>query len=119
MHKFEGSRIKVSGRIHERRHRGNRFFTPCHVAASLLSHTAFLPPFRMTIEGESVIMRETLIVILNECEGSVPVVRKAVRCYSEQERRRLSDYLLLHKIFKKGFEVKDKKEIHFRKSKKF
>ena len=41
----------------------------------------------------------TLIVILNECEGSVPVVRKAVRCYSEQERRRLSDYLLLHKVF--------------------
>ena len=71
MHKFEGSRIKVSGRIRERCHRGNRFFTPCHVAASLLSHTAFLPPFRMTIEGESVIMRETLIVILNECEGSI------------------------------------------------
>ncbi|WP_288877604.1 hypothetical protein [uncultured Dialister sp.] len=44
-------------------------------------------------------MREMLIVILNECEGSVPVVRKAVRCYSEQERRRLSDYLLLHKVF--------------------
>ena len=44
-------------------------------------------------------MREMLIVILNECEGSVPVVRKAVRCHSEQERRRLSDYLLLHKVF--------------------
>ena len=26
-------------------------------------------------------MREMLIVILNECEGSIPVVRKAVRCY--------------------------------------
>ena len=61
MHKFEGSRIKVSGRIRERCHPSNRFFTPCHVAASLLSHTAFLPPFRMTIEGESFIMRETLI----------------------------------------------------------
>ena len=24
---------------------------------------------------------EMLIVILNECEGSIPVVRKAVRCY--------------------------------------
>ena len=44
-------------------------------------------------------MREMLIVILNECEGSVPVVRKAVRCHSEQERRRRSDYLLLHKVF--------------------
>ena len=28
-------------------------------------------------------MRETLIVILNEREGSVPVVREAVRCHSE------------------------------------
>ena len=44
-------------------------------------------------------MREMLIVILNECEGSVPVVRKSVKCHSEQERRRLSDYLLLHKVF--------------------
>ena len=26
-------------------------------------------------------MRETLNVILNECEGSIPVVRKAVRCH--------------------------------------
>ena len=60
MHKFEGSRIKVPGRIRERCHPSNRFFTPCHVAASLLSHTAFLPPFRMTIEGESVMMRGTI-----------------------------------------------------------
>ena len=97
----------MSGRIRERCHPSNRFFTPCYVAASLLSHTAFLPPFRMTIEGESfimrgtlsVIMREMLIVILNECKGSIPVERKAVRCHSEQERRRLSDYLLLHKVF--------------------
>ena len=44
-------------------------------------------------------MREMLIVILNECEGSVPVVRKSVKCHSEQEQRRLSDYLLLHKVF--------------------
>ncbi len=71
----------MSGRIRERCHPGNRFFTPCHIAASLLSHTAFLPLFRMTIEGESVIMQEMLIVILNECEGSIPVVRKAVRCH--------------------------------------
>ena len=69
----------MSGRIRGRCHPGNRFFTPCHIAASLLSHTAFLPLFRMTIEGESVIMQEMLIVILNECEGSIPVVRKAVR----------------------------------------
>ena len=40
-----------------------------------------------------------LIVILNECEGSAAVMRKSVKCHSEQERRRLSDYLLLHKVF--------------------
>ena len=30
---------------------------------------------------EAIIMRGALIVILNEYEGSIPVVRKAVRCY--------------------------------------
>ena len=44
-------------------------------------------------------MQEMLIVILNECEGSAAVMRKSVKCHSEQERRRLSDYLLLHKVF--------------------
>jgi hypothetical protein len=33
----------------------------------------------MTIGGKDVIMRETLIVILSECEGSAVVVRKPVR----------------------------------------
>ena len=60
-------------------HQCNRFFTPCHVSVSRLSRTAFLPPFRMTIGGKGVIMRETLSVILNECEGSITVVRKTVR----------------------------------------
>ena len=60
MHKFEGSRIKVPGRIRERCHPSNRFFTPCHIAISRLSYKAFLTPFRMTIEGESFIMRETI-----------------------------------------------------------
>ena len=69
----------MSGRIRERCHPSHRFFTPCHISVFLLSHTAFLPLFRMMIEGESVIMQEMLIVILNECEGSIPVVRKAVR----------------------------------------
>ena len=59
-----------------KRHQCNRFFTPRHYFVFHLSHKAFLPPFRMTIGGKSVIMRETLIVILNECERSVPVVRK-------------------------------------------
>ena len=60
-------------------HPSHRFFTLFHHSVSLLSHQAFLPPFRMTIGGKGVIMRETLIVILNECEGSVAVVGKAVR----------------------------------------
>ncbi|MFQ7109662.1 MAG: hypothetical protein ACLRP4_07660, partial [Dialister invisus] len=30
-------------------------------------------------KGFAVVVRETLNVILNECEGSIPVVRKAVR----------------------------------------
>ena len=53
-----------------RYHQGDRFFAQCHIAASLLSHKVFLRPLRMTIGGKSVIMRETLSVILNECEGS-------------------------------------------------
>ena len=60
MHKFEGSRTKVSGRIRERCHPSHRFFTPCHISVFLLSHKAFLSPFRMTIEGESVMMRGTI-----------------------------------------------------------
>ena len=64
---------------------------------------------------EVIIMRGTLIVILNECEGSVPVEGEAVRCYSEQERRRLSDYLLLHKVFntKRNLKSKIKKKFIF------
>ena len=60
-------------------HQSNRFFTLCHCPVFCFSHTAFLRPFRMTIGGKGVIMRETLSVILNECEGSVAVVRKPVR----------------------------------------
>ena len=40
---------------------------------------------------------------------------EAVRCYSEQERRRLSDYLLLHKVFntKRNLKSKIKKKFIF------
>jgi len=62
-------------------HPGNRFFTLCHRSVSLLSQTAFLSPFRMTIGGKGIIIRETLIVILNECEGSAIMVRKTVKRY--------------------------------------
>ena len=53
-------------------------------------------------------MREMLIVILNECEGAAAVMRKSVKCYSEQERRRLFDYLLLHKVFNTKRDLKSK-----------
>ena len=62
-------------------HPGNRFFTLCHRSVSLLSQTAFLSPFRMTIGGNGVIMRKTSGVIRSEREGSAAVVRKAVRCH--------------------------------------
>ena len=57
----------------------NRFFTLCHYPVSLLSPTAFLPPFRITIGGKGVIMRKTSGVILSDSEGSITVVRKTVR----------------------------------------
>ena len=41
----------------------------------------------MTILGKGVIVRETLNVILNECEGSVSMVRKAVRRHSKRQQR--------------------------------
>ena len=50
---LKGSRIKVSGRIRERCHPSNRFFTPCHIAISRLSYKAFLFPFRMTAAWKS------------------------------------------------------------------
>ena len=53
MHKFEGSRTKVSGRIRERCHQSHRFFTLFHDSAFLLSHKAFLSPFRMTGNGKA------------------------------------------------------------------
>ena len=50
---LKGSRIKVSGRIRERCHLSNRFFTLFHDSVFLLSHTAFLSPFRMTGNGKA------------------------------------------------------------------
>ncbi len=41
----------------------------------------------MTIGGKGVIMRETLIVILNEREGSAAVMENTVKCHSERQRR--------------------------------
>lgn len=57
-----------------RRHQCNRFFTQPHHPISRFSYKAFLPSFRMTIGGKDVIMRGTLNVILNKCEGSAAVV---------------------------------------------
>ena len=57
-------------------HQSHRFFTPCHCPVFHFSHKAFLPPLRMTIGGKGIIIRETLIVILNKREGSVTVMRE-------------------------------------------
>ena len=77
LNECEGSITVVKKPV--RRYQSNRFFTPCHCPVFCFFHTAFLRPFRMTIGGKGVIMREMLSVILNECEGSITVVRKTVR----------------------------------------
>ena len=96
----EGSATMVRESV--RYHQGDRFFTLCHIAASLFSHKAFLRPLRMTIGGKSVIMRETLIVIRSECEGSATMVRESVRRH-ESDRFftlcHIAASLLSHKVF--------------------
>ena len=62
-----------------RRHQRNRFFTPCHCSVSRFSLKAFSTPFRMTLEGKSVIIKGTLSVIQSASEESMTVVRKTVR----------------------------------------
>ena len=79
LNECEGSITVVRKTV--RCHPSDRFFTLCHCPVFRLSHTTFLPPFRMTIGGKGVIMRKASVVILNECEGSITVVRKTVRCH--------------------------------------
>ena len=62
-----------------RRHQSHRFFTPCHCSVSRFSLKAFSTPFRMTLEGKSVIIKGTLSVIQSASEESMPMVRKTVR----------------------------------------
>ena len=64
-----------------RRHQSHRFFTLCHCPVSRFSLKAFSTPFRMTLEGKSVIIKGTLSVILSASEESIPVVRKTVSCH--------------------------------------
>ena len=85
-----------------RYHQGDRLFASCHIAAFLLSHTAFLPPLRMTIGGKGVIMRETLIVIRSECEGSATMVRESVKRHQSDRffaLYHIAAFLLSHKAF--------------------
>ena len=42
---------------------------------------------RNSSKGSAVIMRETLIVILNEREGSAAVMENTVKCHPERQRR--------------------------------
>ena len=62
-----------------RRHPSHRFFTPCHIAALLLFHKAFLRPFRMTIGREGVIMGGTLIVIRSGGEKFIGELIKTIK----------------------------------------
>ena len=62
-----------------RRHQSHRFFTRCHVAVSHFSYKEFLHPFRMTIGGKGVIMRETLIVIRSGGEKFMGELVKTVK----------------------------------------
>ena len=64
-----------------RRHQRNRFFTPCHCSVSRFSLKAFSTPFRMTLEGKSVIIKGTLSVIQSASEESMTVARKPVSCH--------------------------------------
>ena len=73
----EGSAPMVEKTI--RRHQSHRFFTPCHCSVSRFSLKAFSTPFRMTLEGKSVIIKGTLSVIQSASEESMTVVRKTVR----------------------------------------
>ena len=85
-----------------KRYQSDRFFAQCHIAASLFSHKVFLRPLRITIGGKGVIMRETLIVIRSECEGSATMVRESVRRH-ESDRFftlcHIAASLRSHKIF--------------------
>ena len=61
-----------------RRHQRHRFFTPCHCSVSRFSLKAFSTPFRMTLEGKSVIIKGTLSVIQSNSEESIAVIRKTI-----------------------------------------
>ena len=64
-----------------RRHQSHRFFTLCHWPVSRFSLKAFSTPFRMTLEGKSVIIKGTLSVIQSASEESIPVVKNPVSCH--------------------------------------
>ena len=55
---------------------------PCKIKAGItVPYRQSIYRIHTAIHSQGVIVRETLIVILNECEGSVTVVGKAVRCH--------------------------------------
>ena len=64
-----------------RRHQSNRFFTLCHCSTSLPFLYGILVPVQNDRGRQGVIMRKASVVILNEREGSITVVRKTVRCH--------------------------------------
>ena len=66
MHKFEGSRTKVSGRIRERCHPSHRFFTLCHMS--------IFPSFPQSI----------LVSVQNDRGMEVIIIRGDVNRYPER-----------------------------------
>ena len=57
---------------------------------------AFSTPFRMTLEGKSVIINGTLSVIQRASEESMPVVRKTVRRHQRNRFFTLCHYPVSH-----------------------
>ena len=69
MHKFEGSRTKVSGRIRERCHPSHRFFTLCHMS--------IFPSFPQSI----------LVSVQNDRGMEVIIIRGDVNRHLARQRR--------------------------------
>ena len=75
MHKFEGSRIKVSGRIRERCHPSHRFFTPCHISA----FPSFLQSILVSVQND----RGMEVIIIRGAVNRHPVRKRRICCGEE------------------------------------
>ena len=76
MHKFEGSRIKVSGRIRERCHPSHRFFTLCHMS--------IFPSFPQSILVSVQNDRGMEVIIIRGDVNRHPVRQRRICCCGEE-----------------------------------